>query len=153
MIQFVSDLRQVGGFLRVLRFPPPVNWSPNIAEISLKVALNTIIIIHCISWCLPIIPTSYQFYFKRRYVLITRSDVLNLIKAKTIRNVFHIFLSLLVPTTFIFNTRQAISEILPMLALNTNQSIVFKTEVLVNHATLQAILNYSLVCLIHYNIM
>jgi hypothetical protein len=39
------------------------------------------------------------------------------------------------------------------LALNTNQSIVFKTEVLVNHATLQAILNYSLICLIHYNIM
>ena len=23
MIKFVSDLRQVGGFLRVLRFPPP----------------------------------------------------------------------------------------------------------------------------------
>ena len=24
MIKFVSDLRQVGGFLRVLRFPPPI---------------------------------------------------------------------------------------------------------------------------------
>jgi hypothetical protein len=36
VIKFVSDLRQVGDFLRVLRFPPPI------AEISLKVALNTI---------------------------------------------------------------------------------------------------------------
>jgi hypothetical protein len=25
VIHFVSDLRQVGGFLRVLRFPPPRN--------------------------------------------------------------------------------------------------------------------------------
>jgi hypothetical protein len=33
VIKFVSDLRQVGGFLQVLRFPP---------EILLKVALNTI---------------------------------------------------------------------------------------------------------------
>jgi hypothetical protein len=24
VIKFVSDLRQVGGFLRVLRFPPPI---------------------------------------------------------------------------------------------------------------------------------
>jgi hypothetical protein len=24
MIKFVSDLQQVGGFLRVLRFPPPI---------------------------------------------------------------------------------------------------------------------------------
>jgi hypothetical protein len=33
----VSDLRQGGAFLRVLRFPPP-----GITEIFLKVALNTI---------------------------------------------------------------------------------------------------------------
>jgi hypothetical protein len=32
----VGDLREVGGFLRVLRFPPPMT------EILLKVALNTI---------------------------------------------------------------------------------------------------------------
>jgi hypothetical protein len=25
VIKFVSDLRQVGGYLRVLRFPPPTN--------------------------------------------------------------------------------------------------------------------------------
>ena len=38
-----SDLRQVGGFLRFLRFPPPINLTPhNIAEILLKVALNVI---------------------------------------------------------------------------------------------------------------
>jgi hypothetical protein len=34
MIKFVSDLRQVGGFLRVLRFPPTNKTdSHNIAEI------------------------------------------------------------------------------------------------------------------------
>ena len=25
VIKFVSDLREVGGFLRVLRYPPPIN--------------------------------------------------------------------------------------------------------------------------------
>jgi len=33
VIQFVSDLRQVGGFLRVLRFPPPIKLT---ATIKLK---------------------------------------------------------------------------------------------------------------------
>jgi len=44
VIKFVSDLRQVGGFLRVLWFPPPCNKidSNDIAEILLKVVLNTI---------------------------------------------------------------------------------------------------------------
>jgi hypothetical protein len=37
VIKFVSDLRQVGGFLRVLQFP-----IHEITEILLKVALNTI---------------------------------------------------------------------------------------------------------------
>jgi hypothetical protein len=40
MIKFVSDWRQVGGFLRVLRFPPPIKLTAT--EILLKVALNTI---------------------------------------------------------------------------------------------------------------
>ena len=35
VIKFFSDLRQVGGFLRVLRFPPPI-------KLLFKVALNTI---------------------------------------------------------------------------------------------------------------
>jgi hypothetical protein len=40
VIKFVSDLRQVSGFLR---FPPPLKLTAtNIAEILLKVALNTI---------------------------------------------------------------------------------------------------------------
>ena len=43
VIKFVSDLRQVGGFLWVLRFPP---WNKterhDITEILLKVVLNTI---------------------------------------------------------------------------------------------------------------
>jgi hypothetical protein len=39
VIKFVNDIPQVGGFLRVLRFPP----RHDITEILLKVALNTII--------------------------------------------------------------------------------------------------------------
>jgi hypothetical protein len=43
VIKFVSDLRQVGGFLRVLRFPPPIKHDHHdITEILLKGALNTI---------------------------------------------------------------------------------------------------------------
>jgi hypothetical protein len=39
----VNDLRQVGGFLRVLRFPPPIKTDRHdIPEILLKVALNII---------------------------------------------------------------------------------------------------------------
>jgi hypothetical protein len=30
VIKFVSDLRQDGGFLRVLRFPPPINLTATI---------------------------------------------------------------------------------------------------------------------------
>jgi len=30
VITFVSDLRQVGGFLRVLRFPPPIKLTTTI---------------------------------------------------------------------------------------------------------------------------
>ena len=42
-IKFVSDLWQVGGFLRVLRFPLPNKTDHHdITEILLKVALNTI---------------------------------------------------------------------------------------------------------------
>jgi hypothetical protein len=40
MIKFISDLRQVGG---VLRFPPQLKTNRHdIAEVLLKVALNTI---------------------------------------------------------------------------------------------------------------
>ena len=28
VIKFVSDLRQVGGFLKILQFPPPIKWLP-----------------------------------------------------------------------------------------------------------------------------
>jgi hypothetical protein len=41
VIKFVSDLRQVGGFLRILRFPSQIKLTTT--EILLKVALNTII--------------------------------------------------------------------------------------------------------------
>jgi hypothetical protein len=44
VIKFVSDLRQIGGFLLVLRFPPPLKLHDrhDITEILLKMALNTI---------------------------------------------------------------------------------------------------------------
>ena len=43
VIKFVSDLRQVGGFLRVLWFPPPNKTDcHDITEILLKVVLNAI---------------------------------------------------------------------------------------------------------------
>ena len=41
VIKFISDLRQVGGFLRVLRFPPPKELTATITEILLKVVLGT----------------------------------------------------------------------------------------------------------------
>jgi hypothetical protein len=45
MIKFVSVLWQVGGFLRILRFPSPIKLTAMImTEILLKVALNTITI-------------------------------------------------------------------------------------------------------------
>jgi hypothetical protein len=42
VITFVSYLQQVGGFLRVFRFPPPLKLTATITEILLKVTLNTI---------------------------------------------------------------------------------------------------------------
>jgi hypothetical protein len=43
VIQFVSDLRQVGGFFRVIQFPPPNKTDlHDIIEILLNVSLNTI---------------------------------------------------------------------------------------------------------------
>ena len=43
VIKFVSDLRQVDGFHRVFRFPPPIQTDCHgLTEILLKVALNTI---------------------------------------------------------------------------------------------------------------
>ena len=43
VIKFVSDLRQVGGFLRVIQFPPPNKTDlHDITEILLNVSLNTI---------------------------------------------------------------------------------------------------------------
>ena len=42
MIKFVNDLRHIVGFFRVLRFPQPTNLTIAIAEILLKVALNSI---------------------------------------------------------------------------------------------------------------
>ena len=42
VIKFVSDLQQVGGFLRVHWFPLPIKLTTTIAEILFKVVVNTI---------------------------------------------------------------------------------------------------------------
>jgi hypothetical protein len=43
VIKFISDLRQVGGFLRVIQFPAPNKTDlHDIIEILLNVSLNTI---------------------------------------------------------------------------------------------------------------
>jgi hypothetical protein len=43
VINTVCDLRQFGGFLRILRFPPPIKLTcHDITEILLKMTLNTI---------------------------------------------------------------------------------------------------------------
>ena len=48
VITVVNDLRQVGDFLRVLRFNPPIKLTGmDIAIILLKVALITITLTHC----------------------------------------------------------------------------------------------------------
>ena len=50
VIKFVSDLRQVGGLLRVLQFlPSKTDSHNNINEILLKIALNTKLIVVFIS--------------------------------------------------------------------------------------------------------
>ena len=46
LMKFVCDLRKVGGFLQVLRFPPPIKTDGHDKiEILLKVTLNTITLI------------------------------------------------------------------------------------------------------------
>jgi hypothetical protein len=47
MIKVVSDLQHIGGFLRVIRFPPPIKLTTtkaykDITNTLLNVALNTI---------------------------------------------------------------------------------------------------------------
>jgi hypothetical protein len=50
VIKFASDLWQVSGFLRVLRFPPPIKLDcHNLTEILLKVTVNTIALTLCCS--------------------------------------------------------------------------------------------------------
>jgi hypothetical protein len=41
VIKFVSDLGQVGGFLKLLQFSTPITLTHDITETLLKVALNT----------------------------------------------------------------------------------------------------------------
>jgi hypothetical protein len=63
VIKFVSHLWQVGGFLRALRFNSSTNKTDrhDIAEILLKVALNTKTLIACNSWNIPF--TYFRLWF------------------------------------------------------------------------------------------
>ena len=53
VIKFVSDLRQVNGFLRVLQFPPQTNknYRHDITEILSKVVLSTTALATHYYWC------------------------------------------------------------------------------------------------------
>ena len=65
MIKFVSDLRQVDGTFRVLRFPPPIKLTATIiAEILLKATTNT----------LTLITTPYTFYSSSIYSSIINEE-------------------------------------------------------------------------------
>jgi hypothetical protein len=77
ILKFVSDLRHVGDFLRVLRFPPPIKLTGHdISELLLKVALNTITptyincniqslrLIFFLYWKLPIYDVLYKLQLK-----------------------------------------------------------------------------------------
>ena len=59
VIKFVSDLRQVDGFLRVFQFPPPIKLTTMITIILLKVALNTI----------ALTPTHNHFFNSNKFCL------------------------------------------------------------------------------------
>ena len=77
VIKFVSDSRQVDGFLWVLRFSPPIKLTArhDITEILLRVALNTISLKLFRSDCTPPqIKKSHIFYspeFAGRFTPIT----------------------------------------------------------------------------------
>jgi hypothetical protein len=70
VIKFVSDLRQVAGFFRVLRFPPPINWPPrynwNIVESGVKHHQTNNIItckqLHMMNW---FFSTWFSFPFQK----------------------------------------------------------------------------------------
>jgi hypothetical protein len=46
VIKFVSDLSQIDGFLRMLRFPPPIKQSVMIKKNIVEMELNAITLTH-----------------------------------------------------------------------------------------------------------
>jgi hypothetical protein len=72
VIKFVSDLRQVDGFLRIFQFPPLIYLTATITAKLLKVALNTIKQPN----------QSYSFKQKMKFVYFSRMKITeNLIKS------------------------------------------------------------------------
>ena len=55
VLKFVNDSRQVGGFLRVLPFPPPIKFNWNIVESGVKHNKQSILNsdLFCILSCFP----------------------------------------------------------------------------------------------------
>ena len=82
MIKFVSDLRQVGGFIWVLRFPQPIKLTAmhDIAEIfSVKVTLNIISLTRgkcLLSWLRQVFMK--RFYAKDNFISFEKKDVMEL---------------------------------------------------------------------------
>ena len=84
VIKFVSDLWQVGGFLCVLQFPPPIKLTATIyiTKILLNVALNTITLTHkiidhykIINKPTLIVTALYAILFKRLIIVNTFKNI------------------------------------------------------------------------------
>ena len=87
VIKFAIDLRQVGSFLWVFRFPPPIKMTATIdtTEILLKVALSTKVSLN--------VETSIGHHFCKQYAYTDLEDVYCVCPAKVLRStcnvVFH----------------------------------------------------------------
>ena len=73
VIKFISDLRQVGGFLRVLLFSPPIKLTSTISEILLKMVFyTTILTLYSLSPHL-YLHVSFLFYLSQQ-ILFSETD-------------------------------------------------------------------------------
>ena len=80
VIKFVSDLRQVGGFLSVLWFPPPTKRDrQDITETLLQVALSTITRILILCNMLPLNTCVFEFLrwtLSTLFIIFPKSQIL-----------------------------------------------------------------------------
>ena len=72
VIKFVSDLRQVSAFLRILRFPPPIHlWDLQLPVQSRTVATNVV----------TSNPAHDEMYSKQHYVIEFVSDLRHYVRS------------------------------------------------------------------------